>query len=142
MSAMADWTTAHLWLVQASSHLVSCLVKASLLAVVFLMFLLDWDLYTCPQTLVLATACLRSSAIKTTPNPNKNGSYHQDTKGVPKSEGYLKSEFSGSQKGGIKGGGEEGRSGGKVNRSEGERGGKNEGKGVGGKGPESALEKL
>ena len=61
--AMSRWRTAHLWLVQGSSHLVSCLVKESLLAVVFLMFLLDWDLYTCPQTLVLASACLRSSTL-------------------------------------------------------------------------------
>ena len=50
------------WLVQASSHLASCLAKASLFALVFLMVLLFWDLYTCPQTLAIASACLRSTA--------------------------------------------------------------------------------
>ena len=64
--AMSRWTIGpapHLRLVQASSHLVSCLVKESLLAVVFLMLLLHWDLYVCPQTLAIASACLRSSAL-------------------------------------------------------------------------------
>ena len=55
--------TAHLWLVQAFFHLVSCLVKESLLAAIFLMFLLFWDLYACPQTLAIASACLRNSAL-------------------------------------------------------------------------------
>ena len=55
--------TAHLQIVQASSHLVSCLVKASLFALVFLMLLLFWDLYTCPQALAITSACLRSSAL-------------------------------------------------------------------------------
>ena len=53
----------HLWLVQASSHLLSCLVKETLLAAVFLMFLLFWDLYACPPTFAIASACLRSSAL-------------------------------------------------------------------------------
>ena len=53
----------HLWLVRASSHLVSLLVKESLLAMVFLMLLLSWDLYICPQTLAMASACLRSSVL-------------------------------------------------------------------------------
>ena len=54
---------AHLRVVQAASHLVSCLVKASLFSLVFLMLLLFWDLYACPQTLAIASACLRSSAL-------------------------------------------------------------------------------
>ena len=54
--------TTRLQVVQASSLLVSCLVKASLFALVFLMLLLFWDLYACPQTLAIASACLRSSA--------------------------------------------------------------------------------
>ena len=41
-----------------------------------------------------------------------------------------------------KGGGEEGGNGGRVNRARREQRGKNEGKRVGGKGPEKALEKL
>ena len=53
----------HLWLVRASSHLASLLVKESLLAVVFLMLLLSWDLYACPQTFAMASACLRSSVL-------------------------------------------------------------------------------
>ena len=64
--AMSRWPIGplpHLRLVRASSHLVSCLVRESLLAVVFLIFLLHWDLYTCPQTLAIASACLRSSAL-------------------------------------------------------------------------------
>ena len=56
-------STAHLRILQASSHLASCLVKASLVALVFLMLLLFWELYTCPQTLAIASACLRSSAL-------------------------------------------------------------------------------
>ena len=65
LTATSRWQigpTAHLQAVQASSHLVSCLAKASLSALVFLMILLFWDLYTCPQTLAIASACLRSSA--------------------------------------------------------------------------------
>ena len=53
----------HLRLVRAASHLVSCFVKESLLAVVLLMFLLHWDLYACPQTLAIASTCLRTSAL-------------------------------------------------------------------------------
>ena len=56
-----------------------------------------------------------------------------------KSEGYLNRSFRESKRG-DKGGGEEGRSGGRVRwASRGERR-KSEGKSVGGKGPESALE--
>ena len=56
--------------------------------------------------------------------------------------GVPKSDFSGSQKGGMKG---EVKRGGVVRQCtgpEGERGGRNEGKRVGGKGSESTLEKL
>ena len=66
LTAKSRWQigpTAHLRVVQASSHLVSCLGKASLFSLVFLMLLLFWDLYACPQTLEIASACLRSSAL-------------------------------------------------------------------------------
>ena len=66
LRVMSRWQigpAAHLWLVQTSSHLASCLVKESLVAAVFLMLLLLWDLYACPQTLASASACLRSSAL-------------------------------------------------------------------------------
>ena len=56
--------------------------------------------------------------------------------------GVPKSEFSGSQKGGIKGEVKRGDVMGEGTRPEGEREGKTEGKRVGGKGPETALEKL
>ena len=56
--------------------------------------------------------------------------------------GVPKSEFSGSQKRGDKGGGEEGRSGVTVNRTWRGREGKNEGKRVGGEGAESTPKKL
>ena len=64
LSTMLVWHIApgtHLWIVQALSHLVSYMVKVSLLVVLLLMFLLSWDLYTCPQTLAMASACLRST---------------------------------------------------------------------------------
>ena len=35
----------------------------SSLAAVFIMFLLSWDLYVCPQTLAIVSACLRSGAF-------------------------------------------------------------------------------
>ena len=53
----------HLWIVKATAQVHVCLVMAVLLAVVFFIFLLSWDLFACPQTLVLASACLRSSAL-------------------------------------------------------------------------------
>ena len=62
LKAMSRWQTrpvAHLRI--ASSLLVSCLVKEFLLAAVFLMCLLYWDLYACPETLAIASACLRSA---------------------------------------------------------------------------------
>ena len=63
---MSEWLSGpavHIWFAQASSHLGSCLVKESLLAAVFLVFLLFWDLYACPETLAMASSCLRSSAL-------------------------------------------------------------------------------
>ena len=66
LSAMSRWkigSGGHLWVLQASSHLVSCLAKESLSAAVFLMFLLSWDIYSCPETLTMVSACLRSSAL-------------------------------------------------------------------------------
>ena len=58
---------------------------------------------------------------------------------VPKSEGYLDRSVPGIKKGGEVTKGEVV---GERTRLEGERGGRNEGKRVGGKGPEKALEKL
>ena len=66
LRAISEWQigpVAHIWLVQISSHLCSCLMKESLLAVVFLMLLLFWDVYACPEALAMASACLRSSAL-------------------------------------------------------------------------------
>ena len=66
LSAMSRWqigSGGHLWALQASSHLVSCLAKESLSAAVFLTFLLSWDIYSCPETLTMVSACLRSSAL-------------------------------------------------------------------------------
>ena len=60
----------------------------------------------------------------------------QDTT-VPKSQGYLNQSFSQVKRGGIKGEVKRGeRDISEGTEPEGERGGKNEGKGVGGKGPE------
>ena len=53
----------HLWVVEALSHLHACLLIEASMAVVFFMPLLSWDLYACPQTLALASACLRSSGL-------------------------------------------------------------------------------
>ena len=66
LRALSEWQVGqvtHLWLVKASSHLVACMVKESLFRLIFLMLLLFWDLYACPQTLAMASACLRSSAL-------------------------------------------------------------------------------
>ena len=60
--------------------------------------------------------------------------------GVPKSEGYLNRSFPGVQKGWIEGGGEEWWQ--SEQGLKGKEEGQNEGKRVGGKGPESTLEKL
>ena len=66
----------------------------------------------------------------------------QDTKEyLTKSEGYLNRSFPGVKKGGIKGEGEEVRSGGRVNRARRGRRGKNEGKRVGRKGARKQTRK-
>ena len=54
---------AHLWVVKASSHIHAGMVIDSSFAAVFIMFILFWDLYVCPQTLAMASACLRNSAL-------------------------------------------------------------------------------
>ena len=54
----------HLWVVEASSNLSTCMVTDSAMAGVFIVFLLSWDLYyVCPQTLAILSACSRSSAL-------------------------------------------------------------------------------
>ena len=66
LSTMLKWQIGsgdRLWALQASSHLISCLVKESISAAVFLMLLLSWDMYSCPETLTLVSACLRSSSL-------------------------------------------------------------------------------
>ena len=66
LQAISSWPSgraSHLLVAQASSHLLSCFAKETLLAAVFLMFLLHWDLYACPQTLAIASGCLRNSAL-------------------------------------------------------------------------------
>ena len=66
LRAMSTWQVGpapDLWVMQASSHIHCCLAKEFLFAVVFLMFLLHWDLYACPETFALASACLRSSVL-------------------------------------------------------------------------------
>ena len=66
LTAISRWQigpATHLWVVQASSHLLGCVAKESLLRALFLMLLLSWDLYACPQTLALASACSRSSTL-------------------------------------------------------------------------------
>ena len=66
LRVLSGWQTGpatHLWIVKATALVHACLLMASLLAAVSFMFLLSWDLYACPQTLVLASACSRSSAL-------------------------------------------------------------------------------
>ena len=66
LKVMSEWQigpATHLWIVKATAQLHACLVMATLLAVVFFMFLLSWDRFACPQTLALASACSRSSAL-------------------------------------------------------------------------------
>ena len=66
LRVMSGWQigpAAHLWIVQAMAELHACLVVAALSAVVFFMLLLSWDLFACPQTLTLASACSRSSVL-------------------------------------------------------------------------------
>ena len=67
LTATASWQigpSTHLWVVEASSHLGSCILKDFLFAMFLLMFLLLWDLLeACPQTLALASACSRNSTL-------------------------------------------------------------------------------
>ena len=66
LRAMSSWRsgpTIHLWAVKALSHLDARMTMESLSAAVFFIFLLSWDLYACPQTLALASACLRTSGL-------------------------------------------------------------------------------
>ena len=42
---------------------LACVTRGALLRVLFLMLLLSWDLYTCPQTMSLASACLRDDSV-------------------------------------------------------------------------------
>ena len=66
LRAMSGWQSGpgtHSWLVEASSHLHAVTTMGSLVAAVFIMFLLPWDYYVCPQTLAMMSACLRSSTL-------------------------------------------------------------------------------
>ena len=53
----------HLWVVEASSRLYGRMAMDASLAVVFISFLLSWDLYACPPTLAILSACLRNSVL-------------------------------------------------------------------------------
>ena len=66
LQVMSSWQigpATHLWIVKAAAQLHACLAMATLLAAVFFMFLLSWDRFACPQTLALASACSRTSAL-------------------------------------------------------------------------------
>ena len=66
LRAMSGWQigpATHLWVVNASSHIHTCMAVNSALAAVFIVFLLSWDLYVCPQTLAILSACSRSSTL-------------------------------------------------------------------------------
>ena len=66
LRAMSEWQIGlgtHSWLVKASSHLHAVAVIGSSLAALLIMFLLSWDLYVCPQTLAMLSACSRSSSL-------------------------------------------------------------------------------
>ena len=66
LSVMSGWQigpATHLWVVKASSHLHTCMVMDSAVAAVFIVVLLSWDLYVCPQTSANLSACSRSSAL-------------------------------------------------------------------------------
>ena len=57
---IAMWSTK---VVKGSSHVLSCLIDHSFARAVFLMLLLSWDVYTCPQPLAVASACLGRTAL-------------------------------------------------------------------------------
>ena len=66
LRAMSRWQIgppAHLWVATALSHLHARMMMECCVAAVFFMSLLSWDLYACPQTLVLVSACLRGSGL-------------------------------------------------------------------------------
>ena len=66
LRAMSEWQIGpgtHSWLVKASSHLHAVAVIGSSLAALLIMFLLSWDLYVCPQTLAMMSACTQSSTL-------------------------------------------------------------------------------
>ena len=66
LRAMSEWQSGpptHLWIVEASSHLICHMANGSTFVAVFMMFLLFWDRYVCPPTLAMASACLRSSSL-------------------------------------------------------------------------------
>ena len=66
LMAMSRWQAGpatHLWVVKASAHVVSSMLKESVWQVLFLIVLLSWDVFACPQTLALASACARSSTL-------------------------------------------------------------------------------
>ena len=46
-------------LVPMCSQVLACLIRGASVRVLFLMLLLSWDLYKCPSTMALASACLR-----------------------------------------------------------------------------------
>ena len=66
LRAMSGWEVGpatHLWVVKASAHLHTCMTTDSAVAAVFIVFLLSWDFYGCPQTLALLSACSRSCSL-------------------------------------------------------------------------------
>ena len=66
LRVMSGWPIGpapHLWVVKASSHLHTCMTTDSAVAAVFIVFLLSWDFYGCPQTLALLSACSRSRSL-------------------------------------------------------------------------------
>ena len=66
LRAMSGWQIGpgtHSWLVEASSHLHAVTTMGSSLAAIFIMLLWSWDLYVCPETLAMMSACLRSSTL-------------------------------------------------------------------------------
>ena len=54
----------HLWVVEASYNLNTCMAIDSVMAAVFIVLLFSSELwYVCPQTLAILSACSRSSAL-------------------------------------------------------------------------------
>ena len=66
LRAISAWQigpATHLWVVKVAAYLHTYLAMACLLAAAFFMLLLFWDLFACPQTLALLSACSRSSSL-------------------------------------------------------------------------------